>query len=224
MGEKETFLKAARGYGHNGSYELDKMERMIEKALNGDLLECEFEAVRSMEMLEYYQKDLFCAMVGWSIPTREWIRSMELLVRELTGKERPRVWKLAAGRGHLQAVFAARGISWVSTDNASWEIGKGSGLKMDALTALAEVEHDLVFWSWWPYKNAGDQRILDHLMADHVPAIFVGEGWDGWTGTSAVYERAEDAEVLKAANDWAFFTDLPSWSGVNDYTQVIKPR
>ena len=161
---------------------------------------------------------LFQQAVSWAIFSEEWLDAFANLLRH---HGRTRVLEVAAGAGVLAEPMRRRGLDWRTTDQSPAHIGlpaEQTPVACNGMAALARFGHeaDLLFWSWWPARDAGDAELADECARRGLPAIFVGEGPGGITGSAALWERAS-VQPLSGLGA----VDVPRWLDMQGRTWVV---
>ncbi len=186
-------------------------------AEDGTLTEQQFQEISYWAPAHRY---FFCSQVSWAVYTTEYMQQLEIVARDLTGRDKPRVLEVCAGRGVLARNMAARqNVEWTATDEHPAE---GRVERMDAIGALDRHEdHDLLFVSWVNYEST-----LDHELANRwvqglgKPMIIVGEGDGGCTGSSRFWE---DPLLHRTPFHMRDLQDVPCWQGMHDFSTIVQP-
>lgn len=203
-------------------------ERIIKLGLTGQLSQTDFlpftrrspnDMLMELRILRAMAREYYTERVSWAVYTNEWLDSVARLVKG------NRVLEVAGGRGLLQEFMKERGVQWVSTDKRPplRRLLTSYVKRISAEKAVRKIEHDVVFYSWWPYGSQGDFDIWSYCKETGTPLIIVGEGQGGCTGSLKFWEDAEPFEIVPA-REISGFQDVPQWFGINDYTSVFIPE
>ena len=190
---------------------------LAEKAARGTLTAAEFDDLNSLH--DYRDRDTFVRHASWHVPTVEWLDAM---AKELEGA---RVLEVAAGRGLLGPLMRARGLRWICTDAEppeplhDWHPCRP--VEMDAVAAAATLDHDVIFWGWWPYGGPDDDcQVAEMTLTGGKRLYVVGEdsggcnGSDRWTEDFTCPYRMECLSYIRT----------PSWYGIHDNTWRVHLR
>jgi len=139
------------------------------------------------------------------VPTVEWLDS---LVRVLAGR---RVVEVCAGTGVIAGLMRRRGVDWTATD---WEPRGENVRKLDALEAVKNLNPEVIFASWIPYRSRLDVRLAE----TGLPLILVGENY-GCTGSEEFWAKYEPVPLTELYSD---FEDVPNWDGIHDFTSALN--
>jgi hypothetical protein len=207
---------------HTDRVELSPLTRgkhLAHLATKGCLLNMDMEPLTHGFMIDTYElRTVFCKYASWAIYTQEYLDSLAEMVKGY------RVVEVGAGRGLLQPLMQERGIDWLSTDRRPPVRlpGQPYVMKRGWQRALkVKWGAELVFASWWPYEDDDDVRLAQVCADRNIPLIVVGEDSYGCTGSKKFWSSEQDWKVLSMPEH---FEDLPSWSGIHDYTYVALPK
>jgi hypothetical protein len=164
----------------------------------------------------------YSSSVSWAVYTLEYMESLKRLVRKVTGKERPQVLEVCAGKGMLGSdrYLFGMGIDLFCTDENP---AADHVMKSDALDW--PIDPDAVFVSWIPYESKLDKKLAKKCTKAGIPLIIVGEGYYGCTGSRKFWNKAKKwgYQITPASQLINPFNDVYSWAGLSDYTSVVQP-
>lgn len=181
-------------------------------------------AFRDLNHAATLSRAVYQSCVSWFLFSAEWLDAFALLLRS-AGIHR--VLEVGAGCGMLAAPMRRRGLAWQTTDahpSRSEFTGDEPPEAIDALAAL-EAHGDAVeavFWSWWPRGDPGDAAIAAACAHRRLPALCVGEGVGGCTGSAEFWGRpgVRILAELTMGESAHMGVDVPCWPGVQDRTWV----
>ncbi len=188
-------------------------------AREGVLTEATMKPLTHGFMIDTYMlRSVYTKYASWAIYTAEFLSSLAEMV------EGRRVVEVGAGRGLLQPLMRERGIDWLSTDRTPPQRLPGHPyvMKRGWQRALKpKWGAEVAFMSWWPYQDGDDCQIAARCVEMGIPLIVVGEGYWGCTGTKEFWSDDQPWKI-HGMPDW--FSDVPQWSGIHDYTYVVIPK
>ena len=128
-------------------------------------------------------------------------------------------------------------MDWTATDS---EPVTGDVVQMDAIEAVRHYQPEVIVVSWVPYGSDLDARLAELAGELGIPLILIGEGHGGCTGSNEFWNRGRevywdedtDEEIENESLDWHihavcslfdWFSDVPVWSGIHDYTSIVMP-
>ncbi|MDB4278229.1 hypothetical protein N9917_01365 [Deltaproteobacteria bacterium] len=217
--------------------DIPKLRTLVSAGQTGSLTEVQFRTLSGCtagwgigSMSSYYYRSYYCKAVSWSVYTTEFIDSMQRLT---AGR---RVLEVCAGRGTLSRVLRGRGEDWTATDLYPVTDDVEA---LDALEAVRTYKPEVIVVSWVPYGSNLDEQLADLAKELGIPMVIIGEGNGGCTGSGTFWNRGSEVwydddyeEVENGALDWNihslgslfdWFTDVPRWNGINDYTSIVLP-
>ena len=181
-------------------------------------------AFRDLNHAATLSRAVYQSCVSWFLFSAEWLDAFALVLRSAGIR---RVLEVGAGCGILAAPMRRRGLAWHTTDahpSRSELADEDPPEAIDALAAIgARGDHvQAIFWSWWPRGDPGDAAIAAACACRRLPALCVGEGVGGCTGSAEFWERPGVrilAELSMRESDLVG-VDVPRWPGVQDRTWV----
>lgn len=153
----------------------------------------------------------FCCKRGmWAIVDSIWTGQLSQWIGSRKCVE------IASGAGFLAKALSEAGVDIIATDDRSWNSSKHQNMvfvhpveKLDALEAVKKYnDRDILIMSWVPYESEIDFQAAE-IWGYNRPIIYVGESFEGCTGSQKFWTHFEEYEDLPEFS-------IMAWPGIHD--------